>query len=201
MKKVNAAMARTHQLLRRGDVIRTEPLAGYWGCAVVLSELPATPGLRAMCHIGITPVVRRHPFTLEELADDEWTVLRLEVGVRVGIGEYLPRRMTAIGQWANFKVPALTLLGRVDPAIVYSHDLTSEVGDGSASAFPLCGPIRASLGAEAVAAWRRVHEAEASRAERDESRARFEVFEQERLAQARAKARACRALQKGSTSS
>ncbi len=189
-------MADKKRVLHVGDVIRTEPSAGYWGCAVVLSEFPATERLRAMCHIGITPIVKRHAFGWDELEPGELSVLQHDRSVRVGEGQYSQRRETAIGLWANFKVPPLVILGKIDPDEVYSQDLSPEAGDGTGGRFPHCGSLYGWLGGEAVGAWRKLHDADAFKAEIEQGRREFELLEQRRLADAREKARLRRAANK-----
>ncbi|MCU1288047.1 MAG: hypothetical protein JWN60_276, partial [Acidobacteria bacterium] len=45
------------KLLQKGDVIKTNPREGFWGCAVVISEREKTKERDPMCHIAITQVV------------------------------------------------------------------------------------------------------------------------------------------------
>ncbi len=47
-------------LLNKGDVIKTVPMEGYWGCALVLSSRDKVDGFDPMCHIAITPLIFRH---------------------------------------------------------------------------------------------------------------------------------------------
>ena len=75
----------------------------------------------------------------------------------------------------------------IDPAAVYPPPLAFKVGDGTRDAFPLCGPIKDSLGMEAVIAWRRVNDKAAWDAEVAQSRLQFECLEARRLEDARAK--------------
>ena len=101
-----------------------------------------------------------------------------------------------IGIYSVKSAVGLTILGTMDPALVYAKRLTFKVGDGTKGDFPLCGPISDGFGCEAVDAWREVHDKE--RLDREVARLnqQFERFEAKRLSeektrrQARARATA-----------
>ena len=168
------AVARSRQSapLHRGDVIKTHPRDGFWGCAVVLSDPQPLPGLRPMCHIGVTPLIFRHDYQWFEIADQDLRILEVERGVRTGPGEYRARRDTCIGLYMANLHPALSVIGSVDPTRVFAKPLVFDAGEGIDGRFPLCVPIAEHLGSDAVVAWLRIHEPERWRAERDEARDR-----------------------------
>jgi len=162
------------QPLQRGDVIKTHPRDGFWGCAIVLTEPTASPGFRAFCHIGITPLIVTHDFVWEDIAATAFSILEFDRAVRIGEGTYGTRRETCIGQYTADQHPLLPVVGKVDPDHVFPYPLTFEVGDGTDGKYPLCGPIKAHLGSEAVVAWLRAHDPVRWQAERDAARESFE---------------------------
>ena len=80
-----------------GDVIKTHPRDGFWGCAVVLS-LGGIEGLDPLCHIGVTPVVFRHDYAWDELDATSLSILVVDRSVRMAPDTYGTRpRVTCIG--------------------------------------------------------------------------------------------------------
>jgi hypothetical protein len=170
----------------RGDVLRTQPRPGYWGCAVVLTQTHKTVEFHPRFHVGVTPFVFRHEFELSEIEVEHFTILRSADEVRVGPNEYVPRATrTCIGIYTAKSRGDIPVLGRIDASRVYDAPLTFEVGDGTNGTFPLCGPLRKGIGWEAVIEWRRLHDAEALNREVVEARSQFEVMEAARLAEQR----------------
>lgn len=143
--------------LRRGDVIKTHPREGYWGCAVVLTEPREEKGGRPLCHIGITPIVMLHDYGWTEIASTQLSILDFDRGIRTAPRSYLARHETCIGLYTSDPHPHLPIIGGVDPIRVFATALTFEVGDGTNGKYPLYGPIAPHLGYEAIASWMRVH--------------------------------------------
>lgn len=50
----------------------------------------------------------------------------------------------------------MSIIARVDTRRIYCEPLAYDVGDGAGEGWPLCGPVSASLGSDAVIAWRSV---------------------------------------------
>jgi hypothetical protein len=146
------------QSLRRGDVIKTHPRDGYWGCAVVLSEPHEQKDLHPLCHIGITPIVIRHDYGWAEIEDTELSILEFDRGIRTAPLSYRTRHETCIGLYTSHSHPLLPIIGSVDPARVFTAPLAFEVGDGTEGRYPLCGRIAPHLGSEAVISWMRLHD-------------------------------------------
>ena len=192
-----SARSRKSAPLQRGDVIKTRPRDGFWGCAVVLSEPQPLQGLRPMCHIGVTPLILRHDYKWSEIADKDFCILEVERGVRTGPGEYRARRDTCIGLYTAKPHPALPVIGSVDPTRVFTKPLVFDVGPGIDGKYPLCGPIAEHLGSDAVVAWLRVHEPDRWRAERDEARDRYERLSEAIKEEERQKRRARRIRKRG----
>ena len=173
--------------LEVGDVIKTHPKDGFWGCAVVLNTRERCEQFNPSCLIGITPIVLRHDFAWSEVADFEFSILEFIQGIRLFPGDTRSRRVTCIGCYDARPNPELPTIGRVDASRVYSGPIGFEVGDATNGKWPLCGRIKGHLGTEAVIAWRRIHDAvqlaidvEASHKSHDELMARLKLKEKEK---------------------
>ena len=189
------AMTRKTRLLAVGDVIQTHPREGYWGCALVLTAREKTANRDPMCHIGITTVVFTHEYAFAELADVRLEILQSAQAVRLDPGVYAPgERRRCIGIYTRKVHPAVVILGNSEVSSLIQTPPSIEIGDGLDGGWPLCGPITASLGSEAVHAWRAVHDRERLLAEVAAASASHEAMlvrikEEERRKRAAAKSR------------
>ena len=122
----------------------------------------------------------RHDFAWEEISKNQFSVLVFERGICVAPNEYAPRTETCIGIYSAKRPPELSIIGSIDPLLVYPHTLIFEVGDGTEGEFPLYGKISPALGMEAVISWRKIHDFENWQAESAKARLDFEAL-QERL--------------------
>ena len=178
--KKRAAPKRRTNPLQPGDVLLTHPLPGYWGCAVVLTARDETKEHWPDCHIGTTTIVSREPISARDVDLGALKLHSARMQVRVGPGDFREeaKPRTAIGLYVLPKkfVPPV-VLGRVDPATLWPHALTYKAGDGTGRTFPHCGQLDDSLGDEAVASWREVHDAEAFAREIEEAEVVFAEFE------------------------
>lgn len=166
-------MGKSRALLEIGDVIKTHPVDGYWGCAVVLTQREATEQFDPMCHIGITSTVLRNDFAFEDLDTSRFTILTMERRVRIDAETSATRRETCIGIYSRKRSP-LPVLGQIDPTSVFSEPLEFIAGNGADGGWPFCGGVTKSLGNEAVHEWRAKHDAEACEREIAEASASFE---------------------------
>ena len=66
------------------------------------------------------------------------------------------------------------VIGRIENFPFKMPVLTYEVGKGKGKGYPLCGPITAILGYQAVIAWRKVNEKEAFLMDVQDSRQKTE---------------------------
>jgi hypothetical protein len=195
--------------LQRGDVIKTHPRDGFWGCAVVLTDPHVEGHFLPMCHIGITPIVMRHDYQWVEIADATLSILERDVRVRIAPYTYGTRHYTCIGQYTAKPHPALPVIARIDAARVYPYPLSFDVGDGTAGKYPLCGPLKPrkvrgvaesefpSLGSAAVAEWLRINRPEQWQADCDAAEELFERYEESRKAEERRKRQDRRSRQGG----
>jgi hypothetical protein len=150
------------KILSVGDVLRTNPCEGYWGCAVVLTVRDKTPEFAPMCHIGITTSVYTHEYCFEELNLLELEILRIERQIRVAPNKYkLLRKETCIGIYSRRITPPVVVIGSADPVSLFSSPLEFIAGDTTDGGWPFCGKIEQSLGNEAIHSWRAEHDRDA----------------------------------------
>jgi hypothetical protein len=175
--------------LKLGDVIQTNPQQGFWGCAVVLSARDSNGQFHPMCHIGVTTFISKQKYKWSTVDQNQLEIVRFAPVVRVAPNEYYqsPTPRTCIGIYSLKSASQLTILGNINTTFLYDKPLTFDVGDGTSGNFPLCGPIKAGFGSEAVVAWRKIHDEENFAREVVEHREQFERYEQQRLAAQREK--------------
>ena len=173
--------------LKPGDVIRTHPERGYWGCAVVLSARDSTADFDPMCHIATTTLIKPRRYAWRNISSFDLEIASLSYDIRVVPSEWhpAPEARLCIGIYSLKSAEKLDMIGHMDPKVLYPPDLTFEIGDGTSGSFPLCGPIPEYLGHEAVIVWRRIHDAVRLDQEIRKSREAFEAYEAQRLAEAR----------------
>ena len=152
----------TNSLLSLGDVLRTHPLDGYWGCAIVLTVREKTEQFDPMCHIGITTAVFRHEYGFGEINPSNLTILQHDQEIRIAPYTYRPLgKETCIGIYSRKVTPAVAVIGSVDPSSIYPARLKFVAGDSTDGGWPFCGKIDSSLGYEAVHLWRAENDREA----------------------------------------
>jgi hypothetical protein len=144
-----------------GDVLRTHPFDGYWGCAIVLTVRDKTNEFGPMCHIGITPIVFTQEFDFDDLNDSAFEILRFNRSVRVAPYSYASDgQATCIGVYSRRITPSVVVIGNIDPSSVHSASLKFVAGNGADGGWPFCGKVEESLGGEAVHSWRVEHDRE-----------------------------------------
>jgi len=146
------------KLLSKGDVIKTNPRNGLWGCAVVLTEKDKTEDRDPMCHIGITGLVFQHDYEFSELKEEKLKILEFERGIRLKPNEEFSRTETLIGVYSRkIKIP-INIIGNIDSSNIFNGPLPFEPNYGLEITWPLCGNVSNSLGMEAIISWRRIHD-------------------------------------------
>ena len=171
--------------LKAGDVIRTHPREGFWGCAIVLADYPASESVEPRCHIAITPIVRHQPYQWEDLAAETLTVLEFLTYYRPSPDIRRSRVRTCITLYPNTKLPPLDVIANTEPGVVFAGPLSPKVGSGPGE-YPLGSRVDPDfLGMEAVIAWRRVHDQAALEAEEADADAEYFAREEARLAKQR----------------
>ena len=124
-------------------------------------------------------------FAWNKVKSTDLSVCELRVSVRFGPDRYVEKSQATrcIGIYTVEASQSLDIIGRINPILIYTDELSFAVGDGTGGNYPLCGPITENLGYEAVIAWRRTHEPEQFDRERGRARERFELLEVRRLAE------------------
>ena len=146
------------ELLKIGDVIKTHPQDGYWGCAIVLNARGKTGRFNPFVHIGTTPIIFRHDYQWDELASVSFTILEFDREVRLVPGIYPTRHETCICIYDARPHPDFPVIGHIDTSGVFSGPLGFEPGNAANGKWPWGGRIPSNLGIEAVVVWRSVHD-------------------------------------------
>lgn len=144
-------------LLQLGDVIKTHPAEGYWGCAVVVWLRKRCSEFDPLCLIAITPTIFRHDYIGADLRDVTFSILEYEQGIKFFPGDSRSRRVTCLGWYDARPNPDFDVVGSVDPRKFFTGSTRFIIGDGTGKSWPLCGRIHSNLGSEAVLAWRSLH--------------------------------------------
>jgi len=144
--------------LNKGDVIKTNPHDGYWGCAVVLSEREKTENFNPMCHIAITSAVYLHDYNFSELNINKLKVMEFGRRYRLKPGEEFTKKQTLIGVYTRKIDSSLNIIGNIDTSNIYNGPLPFEPYSGLEVTFPLCGKVTSNLGYETIIAWRSIND-------------------------------------------
>ena len=150
------------KLLNKGDVIKTHPRKGFWGCAVVISQREKTEDRDPMCHIAITSVVFQHDYEFSELDTSKLDVLVFDREYRLKPNEVFTKREILIGVYSRKVDDSVKIIGNIDTSRIHDGPLPFEPWYDLEVTYPLCGKVDASfLGGEAVTTWRRTRDREA----------------------------------------
>lgn len=179
--------------LRPGDVIRTHPRRGYWGCVVVLSARDSTEKLHPVSHFATTTFISKTKYTWEEIDISELRLLESAHVFRASPGEYYEMPVApCIDMYTITTAADLDVIGHMDPKQIYPWRITYTVGDRENGRFPLSGPVTSSIGEEAVTAWLEAQDPERARRKmtrelREMERHHAAILEKDRQARTRRK--------------
>lgn len=149
------------ELLETGDVLKTHPFEGYWGCALVLTAREKVDRSDPMCHIGITSAIFRHDYAFDELDLPNLKILQIDRKYRAAPNTYVPlHRETCIGIYSRKINSSVNRIGKIDISSFIPCKLLFEAGNGSDGGWPFCGSVSKWLGSDAVHAWRAVNDRE-----------------------------------------
>ena len=162
-------MAVEKKLLNKGDVIKTNPREGYWGCAVVISEREKTEGRDPLCHIAITQIVFPYNYDFSELDTSKLKVMEFDRHYRLKPDEEFSKKETCIGVYSRKINVPIDIIGTIDPSNIYNGPLPFDPYYGLKVTFPLCGKVTKNLANEAIVTWRRIHDKHALEKEISES--------------------------------
>ena len=149
--------------LQPGDVIRTNPDDGYWGCAVVLDRFSLSPMLpkSEACHIATTDFIRRSFYELVDVDTSALKPLLFEQHYQPTKDSPLyVKSIICIEKYALLGKHQIDVIGTIDPLQIYDGPLSTTFGDFPGG-FSLRMKIDKYLGNEAVIAWRRKYDKEA----------------------------------------
>ena len=151
MKKTN--------LLTVGDVIKTNPFADYWGCALVLSSKEKEEKIAPMCHIGITPVIFKHDYSFSELNIFNIEILEYEKIYRLdGSDDASLGFIKSIEIYSRRINKNTIVIGNIDIKNMNIKNLSFVAGNGADGGWPFCGAITKNLGVIAVHSWRKKYD-------------------------------------------
>ncbi|MBQ2548442.1 MAG: hypothetical protein II558_06005 [Treponema sp.] len=137
-------------VLNKGDVIKTNPQNGYWGCALVLDVQEHNDEFQPLCLIAVTDFISKEDFSFDQLPLEKLSILNIERSLRVGEGRYCDDgKEVCIEIHTRRMKSGQEVIGRMDNFPFEMPKLTYEVGDGK------------GLGYQAVIAWRKANEKEA----------------------------------------
>ncbi len=137
----------------KGDLLKSNPLEGYWVCSVVLSFQPKSVDFNAMSHVAITNAVFEHDFDVSEIDLDKLKIIHTR--------NHEKFLVPCIEIHASKLVKEIEVISQLDVEFLYPHHLEFKVGNGSDEGWPQCGPLTRSLGYQAVHQWRKVNDREA----------------------------------------
>lgn len=132
--------------LEIGSVLKTNPSSGYWVCSLALSARPKSTNFVAMSHVAVTNIVFEHDFEFSDIDLESMKIL------------YQDKSKPCIGIYASKLVKDVEVIGKINPEDYFGISLSFEIGNGVDGGWPLCGPLKKSLGFEAVHKWRSVHD-------------------------------------------
>ena len=146
------------KLLKKGDIIRTNPHEAFWGIAVVLSEKEKTPERHPMCHIAITPLIFQHKVILEEINIYDLKPLVVERIFSFKGKQEFSRNEICIGVYTRRYKADFEIIGSIDSTIIYDGPLPFEPFSELEIKWPLCGVPTNDLGRDAYFNWKRENE-------------------------------------------
>ncbi|MBP5436506.1 MAG: hypothetical protein J6Y30_00840 [Treponema sp.] len=149
-------------ILNKGDVIKTNPQKGYWGCAIVLDVQEHNDEFQPLCLVAVTDFVSREDFSFEQVPIEKLSILNIDRSVRVGKGIYCDDgKEICIEIHCRKMNSGQEVIACIDSFPFELPEITYKVGYGKGDGYPLCGPITEGLGFQAVIAWRKANEKEA----------------------------------------
>jgi len=139
--------------ITKGDLLKSNPLEGYWVCSIVLSFQPKNDNNNAMSHVAITNAVFDHDFHIDQINVDALRIIHTQNNEN-SIAPCIQINTSKL-------MKEIEVIGQLDVEPFYPHDLNFQIGNGSDGGWPQCGPLTKSLGYQAVHQWREVNERKA----------------------------------------
>ncbi len=140
------------KLAEVGDVLKTQPIPGFWTASVVLAVQAKTEDFVPMCLVGGTLCVFPHDFTFSEIVPGS---LRLARGIS---GVYADRPMLWVHA-ARLKL-GVDVIGRVNVDTVADRIFELRFSRQDMPEWAMSGSLSGSIGSSSVHAWRSAHDRE-----------------------------------------
>jgi len=139
--------------IEKGDLLKSNPIDGYWVCSIVLSYRPKCDEFNAMNHVAITNAVFDYDFDLSSVDIDKLKIIHTNNNE----GHLVP----CIEIHTSRLVKEIEVIGQLSADSYSPYPLEFKIGNGSDGGWPQCGPLKKSLGYQAVHQWRAVNGREA----------------------------------------
>jgi nitrogen regulatory protein PII-like uncharacterized protein len=139
--------------IEKGDLLKSNPLNGYWVCSIALSNKPKSSEFNAMSHVGITNAVFDHDFDFKDIDPSKLKIIHTM--------DDEDNMVSCIAIYASKLVKDITVIGKLDADSYFKYPLEFKIGNGSDGGWPQSGPLKKSLGYQAVHQWRAVNDREA----------------------------------------
>tara|TARA_R110000764_G_scaffold120362_1_gene208119 strand:+ start:544 stop:1041 length:498 start_codon:yes stop_codon:yes gene_type:complete len=132
--------------VEKGDLLKSNPLEGYWVCSLVLSNHPKSDKFNPMSHIAMTNAVFSHDFEFSDVDIENLKIIHTNNNER--------HMVPCIEIYTSKLIKDVEVIGHIKSESYYPHHLELQIGNGSDGGWPLCGPLKESLGYQAVHQWR-----------------------------------------------
>lgn len=134
---------------KKGDIILTTPEPGFFGIAVVLSEMEKTQNSNAKCHIAITPIISEQEIDINTLESNLIIPLDFERKYTLTNKDPFYKSEICIGVYTTRNKYNFKIIGKIDPKLVYNGPLPFEPLHDLDIKWPLYGDAHHLLGREA----------------------------------------------------
>ncbi len=138
------------KFVKKGDLLKTNPLGNYWVCSIVLGIRDKTDDHDAMCHVAVTNAVFEHDFDESQIDKKTLKIIHTK--------NYEGNVVPCIGVYSSKLKKDIEVIGQLEPNSYYSAPLEFQIGNGSDGGWPQYGPLNKSLGFEAVHQWRAIND-------------------------------------------
>lgn len=138
--------------IEKGDVLKSNPLQGFWVCTIVLTYSPKNDEFNAMSHTAVTNAVFDYDFLFSDIDLSNLKIIHVDNHE----DDFVP-----CIEIHTSKLPKeVEIIGQIDPEPLYPNKLAFEIGNGSDGGWPMCGHLNSSLGFQAVHQWRSLNDRE-----------------------------------------
>lgn len=138
--------------LEAGDILKTQPIPGFWVASIVLATQARTEDFTPMCLIGSTPCVFQHDFAFSELVPATLTIARGISGLQAD--------RPLLYLYESRLNQEVEVIGSIDLTQFPSLRFTLQFSRQSMPEWPMAGRLCRSIGSGAVHAWRSAHDHE-----------------------------------------